>query len=904
MDNIPLVTGGFGVTTLRRDGEHWLVQKTLTFKSEQEERVVRAFQHEFEVLSKITHPRLPHLLKGVTDGKRLELTLDFQNGISLQDHVIRGNEKVLPGIAQMLCWIRQLVEAIHFLHAQRPYPVIHRNLNPATVWITETNEEIRLLDFGLLTSLHLGSSVQSTELDFRQNHFSDPTLIEAAWRDPRTDIYSIGKLLFFMLTGEITSDGQWADGNAGTVDTPEASLRQLLFNIAGRCCAQSLESRYPDSASLLEDLDRVDLEDVKVKDNKTRCDCGCLVRSGARFCNSCGRGLSHTVASAVAESDVRFVYEGQSDAGILDSFNNRRFAGLHRFRMMELLEEVESYPGFEELLCLQNLPNVVRMQHQTEAVLRALQQMRGRALLADEVGLGKTIEAGLFFKELILHGLMHKVLIVCPSLPLAAQWQSTLYEKFGELALVFGHDIDTSLAWHCSRLITTYDTLRQPFHVEEMLQHRYDLLILDEAHFLNGEENSDILETVRKLQKNYFLMLSATPMNQSLRELYNIVTMLRPGHFADLSSFEREFMDQSDPMRARNVGRLRELLHQIMIRNRREDVRQDYEFPRRKAFLHRLKLETSAAEFYRQFRQFLITMARQVSNARVLKNVGELAERLCSSPDSLNEQVNVLQRDRQARRILGNENLRRLAEFAIACPDTIVEPKLVAAIEILQKHTVNGDKALVFSQFDETARYFHRRLSQTDLGSRCFLYDPRQSSVQRIATIQRFAEMRGGVLVCPSEAQEGLDLQFASLMINLDLPWNPMRLEQRIGRIQRIGGKKDVFIFNLVLQGTIEEEIYEICDKRIKMFEEIVGLVEEILGNLGEGDDLESLIRDLYLDRRSVTDEGEELTAKENLERALEHAESKSSQESEETLSQIYGSFHFDPTAITDEEDE
>jgi superfamily II DNA/RNA helicase len=158
----------------------------------------------------------------------------------------------------------------------------------------------------------------------------------------------------------------------------------------------------------------------------------------------------------------------------------------------------------------------------------------------------------------------------------------------------------------------------------------------------------------------------------------------------------------------------------------------------------------------------------------------------------------------------------------------------------------------------------------------------------------------GGILVCPGEASEGLNLQAASLMINLDLPWNPMKLEQRIGRIQRIGGKKDVLIVNLVLLGTIEEKIFEICDRRIQMFEAIVGHVEEILGNLEE--DIEVLIRDFYLDRQSINDQGDAISAEENLTRSIDDAEKKSSKPAEESLSYIYGAADFDP--LTAEENE
>jgi hypothetical protein len=137
-------------------------------------------------------------------------------------------------------------------------------------------------------------------------------------------------------------------------------------------------------------------------------------------------------------------------------------------------------------------------------------------------------------------------------------------------------------------------------------------------------------------------------------------------------------------------------------------------------------------------------------------------------------------------------------------------------------------------------------------------------------------------------------------MVNLDLPWNPMKLDQRIGRIQRIGGKKDVLIVNLVLLGTIEEKIYEICDRRIQMFEAIVGHVEEILGNLEE--DIEVLIRDFYLDRQIITDQGDEISAEDHLTRSIDDAENRSSKPAEESLSYIYGSAAFDPSTAEEEE--
>lgn len=880
------------------------LRKSLNLEGDQK-GIAEIFKQECEVISRLNHPRLPKLLKHETRDNQLQLVLEMREGSSLLDLLNSpiyleknfSESSVSPtDFGQILRWMRELAEVIMFLHSQRPFPLIHRNINPSTIRVASSDQGIVLLDFGFLNSFHREADI--TVL----GPFNHPNLIWDCWSETQADIYGFGKVLGFLLNGQVLGRTALAAENAN-VAAAQDGFRQLeLARIADRCCNSDIETQYPDMYAVAHDLIRLGDEEARPGSRITCWSCGDDNRTNARFCVTCNQLLRGATDSLDAPPSSFLTFEDQTESKILSSYHQDRFAKLARYRMRELLDEVEADPGFGELLSLANLPEVAKMQHQKETVLRALQRMRGRALFADEVGLGKTVEAGIFLKELLLRGLAKKILIVCPSTLLAAQWQSELYEKFGEIALVFGHDIDTSLAWHCARLITTYDTLRQPFHVEELLRLTYDLVILDEAHFLNDPENLSILETVKRLQKKYFLMLSATPMHKSLRELYNIVTLLRPGHFADLASFEREFIDADNEMQAKNVETLRELLHQIMIRNRRQDIT-DYVFPKRKAVLRQLKLDSRAMAFYSEFRNFLKAEMADVSNTAVLRNLGELAERLCSSPDAFSAQVNRLRRNWKVRRILGDGGLRKLENFAIAYPESIVEPKLKATIEILRKHTGNRERALAFSQFDETARYFHRRLQETDLKPVCFLYDPQSSLISRQAAIKKLEETPGGILICPGEASEGLNLQFASLMVNLDLPWNPMKLEQRIGRIQRIGGKKDVLIFNLVLEGTIEEKIYEICSERIKMFEAIVGHVEEILGNLREEEDIQVLIRDFYLDRRAFTDEGSELSAEENLTRALDEAEDKSSKESEESLSYIYGSSHFDPSAAQEDED-
>jgi superfamily II DNA or RNA helicase len=822
------------------------------------------------------------------------MVLDCPDSVSLLEYVTSVSgapPSTVPLSAHlMLSWARQLADALVVLHRQRPFPIIHRELSPLTIRV-DSSQNIRLLDFGLLNALH-PRNIEAYQ-GGADAEFKDPLLFGDHWALPCGDIYSFGKVLNFLLSVLP------AQASPGADDSDIALICHVLSAISRRCCSPAAGKGYCTMEAIAEGLRTLNVG----PDSETPqplCACGHSNRQSARFCGNCGSAL-HTESRSLESpmEGAEFAYDGEGELSLLSTYREKRFAPLSRYRMMETLHTIESDPGFDELLSLANLPEIAKMQHQKDAVLRALKQMRGRALLADEVGLGKTVEAGIFLKELLLRGLADKLLIICPSILLAAQWQSELYEKFGEIALVFGHDIDSSLAWECSRLITTYEMLRHPFHVEEILRQRYELLILDEAHFLNEEENADILGTVRELQKKYFLMLSATPMHRSLKELYKIVTLLRPGHFSDEASFERDFMDSDDEMRAKNVGTLRGLLHQIMVRNRREDVT-DYVFPRRKAVLKRLALSPEASSFYQGFRDFLKESVVRVSNTAVLASVADLAERLCSSPDAFTKQINSLRQNRKVRQVLGEGFLQRLAQFGAECPDSIVKPKLDATIETLERHSQSGERALAFSQFDETATYFYRRLQVTRLKSCCFLYDPRTTLGARQSAVRRLEDTPGGILVCPGEASEGLNLQVASLMVNLDLPWNPMKLDQRIGRIQRIGGKKDVLIVNLVLLGTIEEKIYEICDRRIQMFEAIVGHVEEILGNLEE--DIEVLIRDFYLDRQIITDQGDEISAEDHLTRSIDDAENRSSKPAEESLSYIYGSAAFDPSTAEEEE--
>jgi SNF2 family DNA or RNA helicase len=903
----PLQVGGFGATYLTEKDGRKSVLKHLTLDREEFVAVSQEmFLRECKSLASLDQRGLPRVVDYFIRDRELFLILDYQEGTSLWEFVYPETaqgilppqgRRTQPALERVIHWSIQLAEMLCYLHDQKPFPILHRNLSPLSIQIVPSIEEVRLVDCGLLNSYRtLATLTGYGSAAFVPNPFAIPNLMGEPWSQTYADIYAFGRILDFMLTGNIPTEAGAPPALPTTESSLDVELHTLLARIIMRCWDLSLHDRYESMAEVMEDLTGLRAEAGGSESQRIPCACGHLNRPSARFCERCGQLTNQdgqATESVEANVPIIVTYDTDAQTKLINRYHQGHFAPLHRFRMREVLDAVQSDPGFDELISLESLPLITKLPHQREAALRALRQMRGRALLADEVGLGKTIEAGLVLKELILRRLATRILIFCP-VQLLGQWQSELYEKFEEIFLVMGKDIDTSLAWYCPRLIAPYEVARQRFYVEEMLRHRYDLVVLDEAHYLNYPDNERILRAMKNLQKKYFLLLSATPMHNSLDELYNIITLLRPGHFEDLKTFHKRFVDPEDPTRPLDteIEVLRNSLREVMVRNIRRQVMQDYPFPERDANTVLLALDPKATKFYLDFRDFYKRSLSKVRNRHFLMRMGEIVERLCSSSEAFSELINRLKRDRYVQQQLGQEFIRRLEHFAVEYPSSLVEPKIRTTAEILQRLTDQGERVLVFSQFNDTARYIYRRISQTNLRERCMLYDEQNPLELRLKSLRDFRDSNAGILFCPGEASEGLNLQFASVMINFDLPWDPMKLEQRIGRIQRIGGRQKIRIYNLVLKDTIEEEILKICQDKIEMFGKVIGQVEEILGNLREEDDFSTMICKLFLERQEEDENGKISSAEEHLELALTEAVERSSGDQEtNAVNMIYFDF-------------
>jgi SNF2 family DNA or RNA helicase len=490
--------------------------------------------------------------------------------------------------------------------------------------------------------------------------------------------------------------------------------------------------------------------------------------------------------------------------------------------------------GFDELLCLPHLTGVEPLWHQIETVRKGLKQFRGRVLLADEVGLGKTIEAGMVLKEYALRGMAERVLVLSPA-SLVGQWREELETKFG-LAFATTHDpllrADPHAFWGQKRIIASISTARRQEHAEHLLAGIFDLVIIDEAHHLR-DRTSQSWKLVDALNKRFLLLLSATPVQNDLVELYNLMTLLKPGMFRTLREFRAAYMTPGKPREPANAERLRELMRGAMIRNTRAVVA--LKLPRRHAVT--IKVDGHPGEF--EAYADLAAAARRLA-AGTKAGVHRLALHHMFSAAGSSPAAAAAALARFAARHPGDTEWRALAERWAAIE---TGGKEQALLDLLHRNP--DEKKLVFVHSRETLGHLADLLSIAGLPFARF--DGSLSGPQKDAAIADFRDSVP-VLLCTESGGEGRNIQFCNTLINFDVPWNPMAIEQRIGRIDRIGQNREVFVFNLVTRGTLEDQLLALLEEKISMFELVVGEVGAILGGLGEERDFPELALDAWLE--------------------------------------------------------
>ena len=597
---------------------------------------------------------------------------------------------------------------------------------------------------------------------------------------------------------------------------------------------------------------------------------------------------------------------------------------MKRYRLQEVTRWYRWMHHHDELVSLGHVGVDIK-PHQVAVVHKVISNYPHRFLLCDEVGLGKTIEAGMVLKELRARGGAQRVLAIVPP-SIVRQWQFEMKSKFNEAFSV----LDTGTV----RYLQNQGYTANPFTFEENILCSsgwvaipkwaelcaavdWDLIIVDEAHHARSHrsgETTRLYQLVRDLAapghfaRRAMLFLTATPMQLDTHELYSLVELLDPALFPSEEHFERHRMEapglsrlaelldrhgfplsDADPdetvlmvarwleldedtarrrltsgskEREALVAELadRHLLSEVMIRNRKSVVggfmprvasRWDVELTDKE----RTALE--AVEEYVEYgfqvaegagnntygfvmvifqklmassiaaiEESLSKRRERVQNAAPERSIcdAELAEQLDYDEDE-NEVAGTIGGGSPAELVLLDRAIDALGRVEVDSKARVLEE------QIFELFDVDSDaKVLLFTQFRGTQRFLAERLSARGWGVNVF--HGQMSPREKDSAVERFRNDAGPQVLISTEAGgEGRNFQFCHILVNYDLPWNPMRVEQRIGRVDRIGQEQTVKIFNLWVKDTVEERVLDVLEKRIRVFEETVGGLDPILGD-------------------------------------------------------------------------
>lgn len=469
--------------------------------------------------------------------------------------------------------------------------------------------------------------------------------------------------------------------------------------------------------------------------------------------------------------------------------------------------------------------SIQHLEYQIRTALRVIGPLRGRALLSDEVGLGKTIEAGLVLKEYLTRGMVKRFLVLTvPSL--VDQWEEELSSKFN-LATATTNNTDPrdnpDRFW-CENpgIVASLHTLKQPAHLAVAQSVNWDMLIVDEAHYLRNR-TSQAWQAVNALPRQFLLLLTATPVQNSLEELYNLVTLLQPGQLPSPREFRARFINPKRPHQPREPEELRRLLGQVMIRNTRANA--GLNLPPRRAETVLFEPDDPERAFWQKWEGELRQALAELTTSQSSLWGRLLLQAAGSSPAAWREALKSFPARATAR------------EWAAQAPDGSWKKRC----HLLEPLTKGEGGVVIFTQFLKTQAAVASELQAA--GVPTFVIHGQTPAAERQPITEEFRR-HGGALLLTHSGTEGRNLQFCHRLVNFDLPWNPMEIEQRIGRLHRLGQQHPVRIYNLVQAGTLQEHLLQILQEKLNLFELVVGETGLILGDRFSSDEFaEEILR-------------------------------------------------------------
>jgi hypothetical protein len=553
--------------------------------------------------------------------------------------------------------------------------------------------------------------------------------------------------------------------------------------------------------------------------------------------------------------------------------------------------------------------------HQIEAAAFALNALpTGGAVLADEVGLGKTIEAGIVLAQLAAEGKGRAIVLVPASL--RAQWRDELRSKFGLDADVLDGDVVRERERQGLRT-NPFDTggvviASHPFaalHVAEIERVPWDVSVIDEAHRLRNAYRKDHRtgQALRRaLRKTPKLLLTATPLQNDLMELLGLASFIDDALLGTEDSFRLQYA--TGELTDDKAADLQARLAPVVVRTLRRQVKEYVKFTSRRSIVEDFaptkeeqELYDRVSEYLRRDDTYAIPLARRALFVLVYRKIlasssFALAATLDRLADGLEQKVAGAECAAQADLLLEMEGFseeveelfdegasagRPKGQLALRrMNDELTELRACAKLARTIQGNAKGDalvrglercftvakacgwpeKAVVFTEFRRTQEYLRKLLAAKGYSVTCLSGDV-SGTDKRQALVEEFRS-RSQILLMTEAGAEGLNLQFCNLVVNYDLPWNPQRVEQRIGRCHRYGQQRDVLVLNFLnRQNAADARLFDLLSQKLALFDGVFGSSDEVLGALGSGIDFEKRVLDIYQSCRSA-DEVDQAFAK------------------------------------------
>jgi len=536
----------------------------------------------------------------------------------------------------------------------------------------------------------------------------------------------------------------------------------------------------------------------------------------------------------------------------------KSFSSFETFKLHLEALEIKRSCQIDKLISADALrAKIVPYNFQMQIALQVINEMNGNAILADEVGLGKTIEAGLIMKELLLRDEINSILIIAPK-SLLTQWKTEMAEKFGEdFSVANNHRVNLRTN---NRIICSHNLMARKF--DELASRTWDLIVVDEAHTFRNTHSKG-RGCLANLRRNHFLLLSATPLCNKLTDLYSIVDLIQPGIFDTERLFLSRFAEdaKSRVIKPESAYQLRQILREVMCRTRREQT--GIPFTKRYVESRSLEADENERAFIDKATEYLQDIyknnfktietlmlenpTRKISESQskaiLIFQAIALQQSFSSSPEASIESL----QKRQRRFPSETQATNKLIEMAKQAESS----KIKLLKQILNE--IPNEQALIFCLRRITAQKLKETLDQKFGKAAVHLGNMTQNERDKVISAFKKGEIK--YLIATDSAAEGLNLQNCSVMFNYDLHWNPMKIEQRIGRIHRYKQNRDVTVFNLSIKDTIDDYVLHILYQKIDLFTMTIGKMETVLAELKEGSqDIQKTIMDILLRSNSHLD--------------------------------------------------